>query len=452
MPSLSSNKGKKKIPANLAPIGEVCVPVRVPADPEWIAMFLGAIHSLTLQIRYDRDADHNARVVAARWRDVYAQVENSVFNTEGCGGELMPQTLLRQSTENPCVLEYSLDEGLTWIPFANTSKCMPRIRRVRDGSYVWEGFDAPTFYRFPDSDYYPPSLYPDFHDPVPVDGATTNDKRCNAAYSAAKALEWWYHNIVDLISEYSSDMLIDMARDLLSAIANLHGVDWLLDLAATIGLDLLNSVDEFIVSAFTSETLIDVQNFLYCNATVAPDGVVTFDYDAVWTEWGSAVSAPYNGLFRILNQIWGERGLNSAGAMKLGAGDCSSASCVPDCATSVLFAQYRPNPLTPGFTHGGVVQCYPSGGCFLTPPLRYTFTQTEWVKHFNVEFFGFANWTGTIHCSNGYEQPFSNHHSNGQIYNQDHVFAVPQQCDWIELRLSTYPQIGVRWASFYRCE
>ena len=73
------NKSQYLIPANLAPDGICCIQVPVPDDVEWRAQFLGALWRLSLQTNYERDAAHSGKVVAARWREVWTEV-----NAMGC--------------------------------------------------------------------------------------------------------------------------------------------------------------------------------------------------------------------------------------------------------------------------------------------------------------------------------------------------------------------------------
>lgn len=74
MPKSKSNFSRYKIPDNLNPSGICCVCVPVPDDREWIAQFMGAIWRMSLQTHYERDTAHNAIVVAAKWREIWSEV------------------------------------------------------------------------------------------------------------------------------------------------------------------------------------------------------------------------------------------------------------------------------------------------------------------------------------------------------------------------------------------
>lgn len=82
MPARSSNFSRYPIPSDLSPDGVCCVSIPVPDDPQWRAMLDGALWRLTLQTHWERDQAHSAKVVAARWREVWREVQNM----SGCCG------------------------------------------------------------------------------------------------------------------------------------------------------------------------------------------------------------------------------------------------------------------------------------------------------------------------------------------------------------------------------
>lgn len=77
-PTAGSQLSRYVIPDELAPPGVCCVSVPVPDNPQWRALFLGALWRLTLQTHYERDTAKNGKVVAARWRQVYSEVRDSM--------------------------------------------------------------------------------------------------------------------------------------------------------------------------------------------------------------------------------------------------------------------------------------------------------------------------------------------------------------------------------------
>jgi len=78
MPHERSQLSRYVIPDDTSPDGVCCVTVPVPDDPQYRALFLGAIWRLSLQTHYERDAAHSGQIVAAVWRDVYEQVRDSM--------------------------------------------------------------------------------------------------------------------------------------------------------------------------------------------------------------------------------------------------------------------------------------------------------------------------------------------------------------------------------------
>lgn len=78
MPTDRSRLSRYVIPDDLDPDGICCVTVPVPDNPQWRAQFLGALWRLTLQTHYERDANKSGKVVAARWRQVYSEVRDSM--------------------------------------------------------------------------------------------------------------------------------------------------------------------------------------------------------------------------------------------------------------------------------------------------------------------------------------------------------------------------------------
>ncbi len=75
MPTAGSNKSRYKIPDDLAPSGVCCITVPVPDDPEWVAMFMGAIWRLSLQTHYEREPTQSGKVAAAVWRGIWEDIQ-----------------------------------------------------------------------------------------------------------------------------------------------------------------------------------------------------------------------------------------------------------------------------------------------------------------------------------------------------------------------------------------
>lgn len=82
-PTAGSNFSRYPLPADLSPEGICCICVPVPDDPQWLAMFHGAIWRLSLQTHWERDADFSARIVAAKWREIWNEVMSMTACCQG---------------------------------------------------------------------------------------------------------------------------------------------------------------------------------------------------------------------------------------------------------------------------------------------------------------------------------------------------------------------------------
>src|SRR5690606_38105961 len=105
MPSKKSNRNRLKLPASVNPPGRRCIPVSVPDDPEYIALFLGAIYRLSQQIWYDRDPEHKAKQVAAVWHQVYLDLMDSLMTGQFCAET--PQQGCIDYAPNAPMLQYA---------------------------------------------------------------------------------------------------------------------------------------------------------------------------------------------------------------------------------------------------------------------------------------------------------------------------------------------------------
>lgn len=75
-PTAGSNFSRYIIPDEVNPSGICCICVPVPDDVQWRAQFMGALYRMSKQTHYERDAAHSGRVVAAKWREVWAEVQD----------------------------------------------------------------------------------------------------------------------------------------------------------------------------------------------------------------------------------------------------------------------------------------------------------------------------------------------------------------------------------------
>ena len=82
MPSNQSNQNKKKLPENLTPDNFRCVTFMLPNDVEHLALFYGAVWTLSQQIWYERDEARSAKIVADYWRGLMPSIKAAMDS--GC--------------------------------------------------------------------------------------------------------------------------------------------------------------------------------------------------------------------------------------------------------------------------------------------------------------------------------------------------------------------------------
>ena len=122
------------IPANMAPTGEFCVQFTLPADPDWVGLFFGALYTLGNWTIFDQDTAHSAKTLA----DTFSKIINSFAvcgkqSSTTTGGGEGDGRMWRQNPTNPCILETSVD-GICWCTVFDASKCSGFITQPGAGS------------------------------------------------------------------------------------------------------------------------------------------------------------------------------------------------------------------------------------------------------------------------------------------------------------------------------
>lgn len=166
MPSRTSNKNLKKLPPLPAPQGRICIPVFVPDNVEWAALFLGALYELSLQSKYDRDEAHSAKLVASVWWNIWRDTVEFLRQGGTCGEAAMP---LSWRFTQDCGLEFSSD-GENWMAVEGWDTYAPDCFAGEDGE---DGADG--------------------RDPV---------IRMTALSATQKAVEWRYSSDPDIAPSY----------------------------------------------------------------------------------------------------------------------------------------------------------------------------------------------------------------------------------------------------------
>lgn len=101
------------IPTNMTVTGSKCVQFSLPDDPDWLAMFWGALYQLTAWNSYDRDNVQSGAYCAEIWRSIISDARAS---------ECAPNMILFQTS--PCELSVSTDGGVTWTVVYNGMLCI----------------------------------------------------------------------------------------------------------------------------------------------------------------------------------------------------------------------------------------------------------------------------------------------------------------------------------------
>lgn len=108
------------IPDNYLPAGYRCMRVYIPDEDIYQQDFLTSWEYLCSWLAWPKTGDHRARAIAAKWRFGYERTIDEIKRGISC----MPTiTNLRQNPITPCELQYSADNGLTWVTYADISEC-----------------------------------------------------------------------------------------------------------------------------------------------------------------------------------------------------------------------------------------------------------------------------------------------------------------------------------------
>jgi len=283
MPSITSNKNKLALPPFPPPEGRVCIPVSVPDDPEWIGLFLGAIFRLGQQIWYDRDVAHTAKSVADVWMGIFNETTEKAWDCmDSC---------LCYLRRNPATGRYQYSaNGLDWF-------------EVDDGPWI----DAPTM------PVWPP--------PTPRTG-TAEEARCDASYAAALVLQSLYQKTFGVFINWANWSAFSLAQEMADWADQILGGLFNFDVLISAAQELHDNESAFQDGGFPDSIVTDVQNILYCRSEQV-DGVVSFDFDGVLSDFAAVGTTPYPGLNFLLQLYIGEEGLNTAGSVNAGAGECA---------------------------------------------------------------------------------------------------------------------------------
>lgn len=319
MPSRTSNKNKMHLPPYPPPAGTVCIPVNVPDDPQWIALFTGAIYRLSQQIWYDRDDAHTAKAVAAVWADIYNSTLQSAW---GCGGMFD----IRLKPGSHCIVQATMDGGVTWVDKLDMSACWKNGIKYNPatGGLGWEVEDI-GFYRFPDGPYIPSSPETWFPAPKPRVAAPLT-ARCDAAFAAAKVLQALYRQTWGVLINWANKGAFLIAQEMMDLADSILGGSTPFDAMIGIAEEIHEQESSFQDGGFPDSLIEQVQNILYC-ASYMDGSAVKFNFSEVVAEFGAIGTTPFPGLNFLLQLYIGSDGLNAAGNVDAGTGNCVDAGC-----------------------------------------------------------------------------------------------------------------------------
>lgn len=249
------------LPDNLDPDDTICIPIRVPNDPQWLAVFWGHLHMLTRWFNHDRDEHKRARLVARRW---FSVVEQARVEVNQCGGDMLE---LRQNPDNPCSLELRRNNA-EWEQWANLRLCSPHVAVTAGGGISINGGD-PVFPNAPLGEG--TEGFPIQPRPRVIDAP---DRICAAAVNLAEILAHAQRELCSKIQLSPIEQALAAVGVFAAVVAFPPNILWALPLVAGIA-----TVNTF-CNVFTPEDKEDLACILKAHATEDGD-VVLFDKSAI---------------------------------------------------------------------------------------------------------------------------------------------------------------------------
>lgn len=293
----------------------VCLTV----NRKWAAHILGALDVLD---QPDTWIGTPEQVEAARQSVRQIKVALSLGNCTDTGETMFD---IRLKPNNNCIIQKTLDGGVTWIDAIDMSNCWKTGIRRNPATGETGYYDGIDFYRFPDGAWIDPPSSSLFPPPRNDRSGTEQQMRCDAAHGAALALQGLYRETWDALANVLEDGLWIVAGEVVQWLSIYIGAA--LD-PATLALTMsfLENAAGYESNGFPDTELENVQNDLYCNSSVT-NGAVIFDRAAISSLWQTKDREPYGGLRSLIDFFLGDEGLNAAGNVQAGTGDCSSAEC-----------------------------------------------------------------------------------------------------------------------------
>ena len=289
--------------------------VSVCFNKAYIPYILGALAVFTYDDAFNLDGDSEPVAV----QRFYTLIGLFAAALEGCG---LMDFDVRQSEENPCILEKFVDDE--WIEFANLRLCPP-IVRLNINMQVEISFDNGETFEV---------LTPNEQPPVPVPDPEF-EARCNAAASAVEVLNATY---IDVRTYFQNTVAPLVA---LSGVISFIAVYIFFPPAIPTVLEffvtLYGLLSEIVDDEFDTDTKNTLRCIFYCHSEQVGDQV-NFDFEAIILEiadlWDLTGINIYAAVEYIL-YIMGEQGLNNSGA----TGVITDAEC-DDCGDCLECSSY----------------------------------------------------------------------------------------------------------------
>lgn len=287
-----------QLPDNWTVEDTVCVVVRVPDDPQYIAQLTGLLDALKFSKNFGRDASRTgAATVSRTWQQA---LESAPIELRDCD-----DMQVRQNAASPCTLEQSTDGGETWSPFADLTKCPPLITiDPATGNPLWFNIDnGPygTWEILPLTDAIPPDAPTPTAPPFPA--GSDEYEAGNGACAAAA-------NIVGALESTMYQLCVDhpTALDHVAAITLVVGGvllfvfgGFLIELGIVLLATGLLIEEEIVAEAFSEFNWTDIRDNLACYLNA--DGSLSAENKDTFREW-LAAEYPDNPANTILLTIW----------------------------------------------------------------------------------------------------------------------------------------------------
>jgi len=271
-----------------------CRQLQIPNSPEWIGTLTGALYPLCFPEAWTQEAGGISPELAA---ERFTVIFDTMFYGSG-GCEDMACCPMRVNPYNGR-LQQSSDGGLTWLD-------------VDDGPWV-------------------ESLYPAFSGtPPPRPEATEDEKRCAAAATAAYVLTNLYtqtgNTLLNVVAATDWEYAGALGSMLSGFLLTIGAVATQPYVALATLLGIVGVRQQYLDYPLDGDDEDALKCILLENASVQPDGSVTFDFQATWD--AIDLDSPKNGLVRFLLTMIGPDALNYGGGVQAGLSpDCSDCGC-----------------------------------------------------------------------------------------------------------------------------